>query len=215
MRRRAVQNLLRMGDDVKHYSLSQWTDFARRVTTAVENEQMQKHLDGCQRCLGVVKGFESVADFAKRESSYSPSEDALRIVQSYFAPVKMALAGAKPIAIARLTFDSSRAALAEGIRSVQDAPRQLLYISGNTAVDLRIESDPSSNRIVLGGQVLSSHKPATELQAIQVSLLSGFETIATTATNQFGEFHMSLSATKHLQLVFELQTGTLAVQVPD
>jgi len=204
-----------MGDDVKHYSLSQWTDFARRVTPADENEQMEKHLDGCERCRGVVKAFESVAEFAKRESSYTPSEDAVRIVQSYFAPVKMALSSAKRFSIARLTFDSSRAALAEGVRSTQEAPRQLLYISGNTAVDLRIESDPSSNRIVLGGQVLSSHKAPSDLQAIQVSLLSGFETVATTATNQFGEFHMSLSATKHLQLIFELQAGTLAVQVPD
>src|ERR1044071_9949006 len=126
MRGKAVQNLLRMGDDVKHYSLSQWTDFARRATTAAQEEQMQKHLDGCQHCQGVVRAFKSVAEFARRESSYTPSEDALRIVQSYFAPMKMAASGAKQIAIARLTFDSSRAALAEGIRSVQDAPRQLL-----------------------------------------------------------------------------------------
>jgi hypothetical protein len=57
---------------VKHYSLSQWTDFARRVTVAAENEEMQEHLDGCQRCKSVVKAFESVADFAKRESAYTP-----------------------------------------------------------------------------------------------------------------------------------------------
>jgi hypothetical protein len=53
------------------------------------------------------------------------------------------------------------------------------------------------------------------LQDIHVLLLSGTETVATTETDQFGEFHMSLSAAKHLQLLFELQTGTLAVQVPE
>jgi hypothetical protein len=200
---------------VKHYSLNQWTDFARHVTTDAQNEQMQKHLDGCPRCEGVVKTFESVADFAKRESSYAPSEDAVRIARSYFAPMKMALSSAKRFMVGSLTFDSSRTAVAEGFRAMQDAPRQLLYISGKTVVDLRIEADPSSNRMVLGGQVLASHKAPSDLQDIHVLLLSGTETVATTETNQFGEFHMSLSAAKHLQLLFELQTGTLAVQVPE
>ena len=190
---------------MNHYSLSQWTDFARRVTTPAENEQMQKHLDGCQHCTSVVKAFESVADFAKRESSYTPSDETVRIAQSYFAPMKMALSSAKPFTFGQLTFDSARAALAEGFRSMQDAPRQLLYISGNTVVDLRIEADSASKRMILGGQVLSSHKSATSLPVIKVSLLSGIETVATTATNEFGEFRMFLSATKHLQLLFELQ----------
>ncbi len=200
---------------MKHYSLSQWTDFARRVTVAAENEEMQEHLDSCQRCKSVVKAFESVADFAKRESAYTPSEDTVRIAQSYFAPMKVALSGAKQFMFGRLTFDSSQTSVAEGLRTMQDAPRQLLYISGNTVVDLRIETDPGSNRMVLGGQVLSSHKSLSDFQAIHVSLISGLETVATTATNQFGEFHMSLSTTKHLQILFELQTGTLAVQVPE
>jgi hypothetical protein len=215
MRRRPVHDSVSTGDDVKHYSLSQWTDFARRVTTAAQSEAMQKHLGGCDRCRSVAKEFQSVADFAQRESSYTPSEDAVRIAQSYFAPMKMAIASAKPLMVARLTFDSARAALAEGFRATHDAPRQLLYINGNTVVDVRIEADSGSNRMVLGGQVLPSHKSPGELQDIQVSLLSGLETVATTATNRFGEFHMSLTTSKQLQLLFELQTGTLAVQVPD
>jgi hypothetical protein len=204
-----------MGDDVKHYSLSEWTDFARRVTTDAQNEQMQKHLEGCERCRGAVKAFECVADFAQRETSYTPSEDAVRIAKSYFAPMKMALANTKRFTLGQLTFDSSQTAVAEGFRAMHDAPRQLMYISGNTVVDLRIEADPGSNRMVLGGQVLSSHKSPSDLQEVKVSLLSGTETVATTSTNQFGEFHLSLSTTKHLQLLFELQTGTLAVQVPE
>src|SRR5215469_2115290 len=104
MRHRPVQDLLRMGDDVKHYSLSQWTDFARRVITGAQSEQMHKHLEECQRCRSVVKAFESVAEFAKRESSYTPSEDAVRIAQSYFAPMKMALSNAKPFMVGALTF---------------------------------------------------------------------------------------------------------------
>jgi len=200
---------------VNHYSLSQWTDFARRVTTPAENGQMQQHLDGCEQCNRVVKAFQSVADFATRENGYTPSDDAVKIAQSYFAPMKMALARAKPFRFGHLTFDSSRAALAEGFRGMEEAPRQLLFISGNTAVDVRIEADPASKRMILGGQVLSSRKSPTELPVIRVSLLSGVETVATTATNEFGEFHMSLSASKHLQLLFELQTGTLAVQLPE
>jgi hypothetical protein len=204
-----------MGDDVEHYSLSQWIDFARRVTPAAQNGQMQKHLDDCQRCRSVVKGFESVAEFARRESSYTPSDDKVRIAQSYFAVMKMAATSSKQLVFGRLSFDSSHTAAAEGFRAMQEAPRQLLYVSGKTAVDLRIEADPSSNAIVLAGQVLCSHKPPSDLEAIQVSILSGAETVATTATNQFGEFYMTLRSTKHLQLVFELQTGTLAVQVPE
>lgn len=200
---------------MKHYSSSQWTDFARRVTTAVQTEQMQSHLDECERCRSVVKTFESLAEFARKESSYTPSDDTLRIAQSYFAPMKLALSSARHFTVGNLTFDSFRAGPAEGFRSLQEAPRQLLYISGNTVVDLRIEAEPGSNRIVLGGQVLSSHRSQEDLQEIHVSLLSGTETVATTATNRFGEFHMSLSATKHLQLLFELQTGTLAVQLPE
>lgn len=200
---------------MKHYSLSQWTDFARRVTTAAESEQMQNHLNDCPRCRSVVTTFESIADFAKRESSYTPSNESVRIAQSYFAPMKVALSSAKQFMVGSLTFDSLRTAPAEGFRGLQEAPRQLLYISGNTVVDLRIEADPSSNRMELGGQVLSSHKSLEDFQAVNVSLLSGSETLATTATNQFGEFHLSLNATKHLQLLFELQTGTLAVQVPE
>ena len=200
---------------MEHYSLIQWTDFVRRVTAADQSEQMRKHLDNCERCRDVVKTFESVADFAKRESAYTPSEDAVRVAQSYFAAVKLDVSSPKQITLGRLTFDSSRTALAEGFRATQDAARQLMYISGNTVVDLRIETDPASKRMVLGGQVLYWQESPYTPQSIQVSLVSGSETVATTATNQFGEFHMSLSTTKQLRLLFELQKGTLAVQIPE
>jgi hypothetical protein len=127
----------------------------------------------------------------------------------------MAVSSAKQFMVASLSFDSSRAALADGFRALHDAPRQLLYVSGNTAVDLRIEADTGSNRMILGGQVLTSHKAPGDLEHIQISLLSGLETIAKTATNEFGEFHLLLKTTKDLQLLFELQTGTLAVRLPE
>jgi hypothetical protein len=215
MRRKPKQDTSRKGDDVNHYSLTEWTDFARHLSTASQNEQMRKHLSTCQVCKDTAEIFESVADFAQRETSYSPPEEVVRVAKSYIAPLTMAKSGSKQFVLASLTFDSFRSAVVEGLRGLQEAPRQLLYISGDTVVDLRIEADSGSDRIQLGGQVLSSQWRSVDLNEIPVELVSGTETVATTATNQFGEFQLTLTTGKRLQLLFGLQTGTLAVQIPE
>jgi hypothetical protein len=177
---------------MRHYSSEQWVDFARDVVREDEKIEMQRHLEtGCKQCSKELGMWQRLHQFARREAAYTPSEGDVRIVNAAFAggAVQHSRRNAKE-EVASLLFDSFRSPLLAGVRSTASASQQLLYGAGDYRIDVRIEPQIDSEKVVLIGQVLNSADPDELLAALPVSVLQGRRMLAESLTSEYGEFQI-------------------------
>jgi hypothetical protein len=201
---------------VKHFSITDWTDFVRDVAAEDLSTRMQRHLDeGCSDCTETVQTWRLVSEYARQEVPYEPPSSSLRIARSYFAPFSLASKQPTGAQIAQLTFDSFARRAQVGIRGSDPLPRQLMYQFGDLFIDLRLEPKSTSNQVVLVGQIADSGHPSWNAEGIPVSLLSGSQTLLQTSANQSGEFHFSFRKSEHLQLSIGLKEAAVLLSLPD
>ena len=199
---------------MRHYSIEQWIDFARNAMGEDEKVEMQSHLEtGCKACSKELSIWQRLQQVARRESAYAPSEGAVRTVNATFVNQSAGrLRGAKS-QLASLLFDSFRGPLMAGVRSAGSASQQLLYGVGDYRIDVRIEPQMDSEKVVLIGQVLNSADPDERLSTAPVTLLKGRKILAESVTSEFGEFQIECELQGSLRLVVLLH-GRAEVSLP-
>jgi hypothetical protein len=200
-----------------HLSPMDMGDFARRVVPSERWDGMQEHLNsGCAECMNGINFWRRVMQFAKTEKLYEPPASALRIVQSYLNPLRMAASMPDGIQIAKLTFDSfQRLGIADLRGAVNAVSRQLLYKCGTVCIDIRLEPKPGSNYIVLVGQLIDAKTQINSTQDIHVSLIGPGNTLCETTTNQFGEFYFGFQSAQHMQLFLGMKKRALVIPLPE
>jgi hypothetical protein len=193
---------------MRHYSLEKWVDFARNVIGEDEKVEMQNHLQtGCAQCSKELGMWQRLQQVARRETAYTPSTGAVRIANAAFSSRSTGrLRHAKP-EVSSLLFDSFRSPLLAGVRSAESASQQLLYGAGDYRIDVRIEPQMDSEKVVLIGQVLNSADPAERLAALPVNLLKGRKILAESVTSQFGEFQIECGLEECFRLTVLLPGG--------
>jgi hypothetical protein len=176
---------------MRHYSLEQWVDFARNVIDEDKKRKMENHLEaGCRQCSKELGIWQRLQQVARRESAYKPSGGAVRTVNAWFDNRSARRAVQTKSGVAALLFDTLRGPLLAGMRSTETASRQVLYGAGTYRIDVRIEPQMDSEKIILIGQVLNSANPEERLSELPVTLLKGRKVLAKSTTRQFGEFQI-------------------------
>jgi hypothetical protein len=199
---------------MKHYSEEQWVDFARNAVESSVKEKMQSHLDtGCAKCSQEVAMWQHLHQVAQRTSNDQPSEGSLRIVKSAFASQWPAKRRAPRAAIVELLFDSFRTPALAGVRSSAGRSRQLLYGTATYRIDVRMEPQIDSEKVVLIGQILNSVDPKERLADVPVSLWKGRKMLAVSTTNHQGEFQIECEMDSSFRLMITLP-GQREVSLP-
>jgi hypothetical protein len=193
---------------MRHYSLENWVDFARNVIGEDEKVAMQHHLQtGCAQCSKELIMWQRLQQVARREPAYTPSSGAVRIVNATFANQPGSQLHHAKSQAASLLFDSFRSPGLVGVRSAESASQQLLYGAGDYRIDVRIEPQMDSEKVILIGQVLNAADPAERLSALPVSLLKGRKILAESLTSQFGEFQIECGLEECFRLTVLLPGG--------
>ncbi len=193
---------------MRHYSLEKWVDFARNVIGEDEKAEMQSHLQtGCTQCARDLSMWQRLQQVARREPAYTPDPGAVRIVNAAFSNRSAGRLGPKTSEVAALLFDSFRSPLLAGVRSANSTSQQLLYGAGDYRIDVRIEPQMDSEKVVLIGQVLNSSDPAERLSALPVNLLKGNKILAESVTSQYGEFQIECGLEECFRLAVLLPGG--------
>ncbi len=178
---------------MKHYSSEKWADYSRGTTGKREASLMKRHLEsGCKKCRQMAEMWSGVIRLAQKEGGYKPPENAVRVAKSYFAASRLEGKSSVVTQIARLVFDSLRQPQLEGVRSTSVAPRHYVYQAGSVLVDIWLERVSGSTPLSLTGQVLEKSKDSQAVKDMDVRLRMGDAEIASTTTNQFGEFHLEI-----------------------
>jgi hypothetical protein len=78
----------------------------------------------------------------------------------------------------------------------------MLYRADPYQIDLQIEFEPESDRLVVTGQLVDLSHPELVGRDVPVILSDGREFIVNTVTNQFGEFRCEVKNSGDLELSF-------------
>jgi hypothetical protein len=192
----------------KHYSPEQWVDFVNGELTSELREAMQIHLDGrCGSCSEMLKIWTRVKQMAWREASYDVPESAVRHVRGVFGLLAEPRKAKRGLEIPRLVFDSLWQPAVAGVRSAAGMPRQVVYKTGEVAIEMSMDPEPLSERVNITGQVYDTAKQGEGLKEILVVVADRKRAVAQTKTNRFGEFQLSFVPEKGLRISFGVARG--------
>jgi hypothetical protein len=199
---------------MKHFDISQWTDFGRGMVSGPERVAMETHLSvqGCARCratLDLVRGVVSVARAADRNT---PPDYAVRCAKALSALLQPQKARF-PSLIAHLIYDSFRDPLPAGMRSQDRLSRQALYEAGDFCLDLRLEHDRGTPLVTLVGQLTNRTAPDSSVPEAPVLLMARNNVVAHTVSNPFGEFQMEYAPSRSLRLCVPLDPSGKRIEV--
>ena len=183
---------------MKHIAQEILAAFVRKSLSAKESASIQAHLDQCVACSEAVEMFSEVAQIAAKEASYAPPDGIVRSVKAYFGTRQQKPAPGK--AVFELLFDSLAQPMVAGARASVASARQLLYRVGTVYVDMRVDSELNSERAALVGQMLDSARPGNPVAGVPVILMDGRKNVASTISNNNGEFHLEFALKNNLRL---------------
>jgi hypothetical protein len=193
---------------MRHFSLEKWVDFARNVILEDEKAKMQSHLQsGCSECLKELNLWRRLQQTAQRESAYEPSDGAVRTVNATFANERIGRPRSAKNEVGSLLFDSFRSPVFAGVRSSGSVARQLLYGANSYRIDIRIEPQTDSEKVLLVGQILNSSDPDERVSRVQVALMKGRRVLSQSVTTLFGEFQMECALDGGFRLMVTLPGG--------
>lgn len=172
---------------MKHYTLAEWTDFARGLCRQAEAGAMRAHLDGgCRRCQRRVATVRRVLDLA-RAGDPAPPGYAVRSAKALFAlgrPERRSRWLTLPVT---LRFDSAVVSAAAGTRGARAPERHLLYESGRYTLDLLLGGGESA-QAVIAGQLLE--RPGEPLARVPAYLVDGGSVVTCSVTDEMGGFEL-------------------------
>ncbi|HVH88869.1 MAG TPA: zf-HC2 domain-containing protein [Terriglobales bacterium] len=181
---------------MKHIAQELLAAFVRQSLSAAEALSVREHLEQCHECAETARLFGEVIRVGSNEPAYEPPEGIVRTAKAYFEAQqhKAVKAGFE------LLFDSVLQPMAAGVRASVASARQLLYRIGTVYVDMRVDSELNSERAALVGQMLDSAHPGHPVAGVPVILMDGRKNVASTISNNNGEFHLEFALKSNLRL---------------
>ncbi|HEV2489211.1 MAG TPA: hypothetical protein VGT03_05350 [Candidatus Acidoferrales bacterium] len=175
---------------------------------------MHQHLiEGCRKCLQLNELWHGVAKAAARKLASTPPDHIIRSVRGQFGLNRAIPWTTGLIRTARMVFDSFKSPSPLGVRSLAVKARQLVYQVGEYYLDVRLEPESASQKLILIGQIRDSHDPVKKMGETPVILLRGQERLGQATTNPFGEFRLELDRKDNLWLAIGIQ-GEAGIVVP-
>jgi len=198
---------------MKHFDISEWTDYARGVAPDAQQAAMETHVLSCGRCRSTLDLVQRVADCARAESGYEPPHQAVKwakAISALLSPRKSWFSRLVP----RLVYDSLRDPVLVGLRAEDRVSHHMLYEAGDFNVDLRLEQEKGSRVVTLVGQLTNRLEPESPLAEAPVLLLERKDIVAHAVYNRFGEFQMDYPPTQHLRLCIAVGAPGIRIELP-
>jgi hypothetical protein len=183
---------------MKHIPQESLAEFVRQSLPLEHNRWVQDHVKDCNECSQMAALFQQIAKVGANEPLYEPPAGIVRTVKAYFGTQQHQV---QPnTSVFALLFDSLGQPLHAGSRASVASARQLLYRVGTIYVDMRVDSELNSEQAALVGQMLDSAHPGHPVSGVPVILMDGRKSVASTISNNNGEFHLEFSIKSNLRL---------------
>src|SRR6266446_6637678 len=197
---------------MQHFSEQAWADFVRGVSESETKANIESHLArGCCDCGATSDVWNQLQTIVSNEESYMPPESAVRMVKLEFVTTN---SQEQASVLANLLFDTFVQPLAAGIRSGAAVARQLVYEAEGLTVDLRLDSQSPSGKILVVGQVLDQRLPRVSPSGVSIALWTPKgQPFLEVSPNESGEFQLEVNAQDDLRLLIEV-AGRKTIRIP-
>ncbi len=174
----------------RHYDITEWIDLLRGLMEPDRRAALENHRQECARCSDTAVLVEHLLSTAAsdRQGGNVPAQ-VVHNARAIFALRGLDQVQLRPGSIARLVFDSFNQPALQGVRSEQRSDiRHMLYDVDGYVIDLQLEHERGVPAVSMIGQIHHASDSGDPVARMPVTLRSGEETVATTISNQFGEF---------------------------
>jgi hypothetical protein len=204
-----------------HYDIGEWADYVRNLLSDARRSEVERHLaGGCEECGAVVGFLREVANTAAADRFYQQASAGLAAeAREIFSgnPRNVERPGVLDklhSLVGQLTFDSAGQLYPSGARGERTTTRQLMYRAGGYCVDLRVDRERNTTRVILVGQVANQEQPLLQLARLPVLVMAGKKIISETASNEFGEFTLEFPPRENLRLCVQVTQAGFQLEVP-
>jgi hypothetical protein len=197
---------------MQHFSEQAWADFIREISESEMKANIESHLArGCCDCRATLGVWNQVQTMVSNETSYMPPESLVRMVKQEFAATK---SPKQESVLASLLFDTFAQPLTAGIRSGAAVARQLVYEAEGLTVDLRLDSQPQSGKVLVVGQVLDKRHPRVSPNGVSIALWTpNGQPFLHVGPNESGEFQLEFERRDDLRLLIDV-AGRKTIRIP-
>jgi hypothetical protein len=197
---------------MQHFSEQAWADFVRGISEPLTKTDIESHLArGCSDCRATSDGWNQVQTMVSNEKSYMPPENVVRMVKQEFVITNSA---EQTSVLPTLLFDTFTQPLTAGIRSGAAVARQLVYEAEGLTVDLRLDSQPHSGKVLVVGQVLDKRHPRVSPNGVSIALWTqNGQPFLHVGPNESGEFQLEFERQDDLRLLIDV-AGRKTIRIP-
>ena len=173
----------------RHYDITEWIDLARGLASPDRRAALENHRQECANCSDTAVWVERLLSTAESDRKADVPAHVVHNAKAIFAlrgldQVQMSFGS-----IARLVFDSFSQPALQGVRSEQRSDvRHMLYDVDGYVIDLQLEHERGMAAVSMIGQIHQSSDSGEPVVSMPISLRSNERVVATTVSNQFGEF---------------------------
>ena len=197
----------------EHFDIEAWMDFARGLSTPAQRTAMQQHAVSCAECSEMAAFFEKLWEVGR-----AMEPDRVPEAWSHKAEQILADHTLKPIRLlpkiaAVLTFDSFSTATTENVRSGSQVGRQMMYYAKDCAVFMQIAEGSIATDIAIVGQITIRRSPDGAVSNTPVLLTTDNKVLASTFSNEFGEFQLAFKPKRKMQISFPFEGSCIEVKL--
>jgi hypothetical protein len=198
---------------MKHFDITEWSDFARGVGRDADHAAMNAHVaSGCVPCRDTLALVSRVCESARADLRSEPPEQVVRCAKAISALLTPRRSGLSRL-VARLVNDGFRDPVPAGLRAEDRVSPHGLYEAGPFCIAVRLEQERGASIATLVGQLTNRETPDSAMAEAPVVLLAGTNVIAHTTYNRFGEFQMDYSPSGNLRLCVGLDHPAKRLEV--
>lgn len=198
---------------MNHFTIWQWTDFARGLVDQSGRAAMEAHLARCAKCSRVVRLLSAVSTTARTEAASAPPDSAIRYAHALYSLHRPENVVGFRRLVGRLIHDSSLVPLPAGMRSEDRSTRHLLYEAGSFYLDLQVDQPTGSHLLSLVGQLSNRDNPDSGAANLPVWLINRKAVVASTLSNNLGEFQLECPRASGLKLRIPLPSFSQRLEV--
>jgi hypothetical protein len=198
---------------MKHFDISEWSDFARGVTDEADQASMNAHVaSGCVPCRDTLDLVNRVLESARADVRSEPPEHVVRCAKAIGTLLTPRRTGLSRL-VARLVYDGFRDPVPAGLRAEDRVSPHGLYEAGPFSIAVRLEQERGASIASLVGQLTNREAPDSDMAEAPVLLLAGPDVVAHTTYNRFGEFQMDYPPSRNLRLCVGLDHPAKRLEV--
>jgi hypothetical protein len=195
----------------QHFDVDAWVDFARGLYSPAQRIAMERHMATCKPCSEMAEFFIKVWDIGHRLEANEVPQEWSRKAKQILSDETLVPLRQLPVYSALLAFDSFDAFAPDHVRAGHSPVRHIIYRAMDCNLELTVDRNPEQRDLSITGQITDCRTPDRAIPSTPVFLLAGNKVLASTNSNEFGEFQLACRPKRRMLISFPFDGSRIDV----